>query len=85
MLSAISDRGVYNWQEGVPGENISQMCQFGTVGQFITRSCDENLVWRENDSECPTVVTDQINQLNATLQNVTVLNCEYEMVTLMIA
>ena len=70
-LSVKSDRGIYDWQEGVSGQNVSQMCQYGIIGQYITRYCDVNLTWREDISNCPTVVTDQINQLNVALKNVT--------------
>ena len=42
-----------------------------SIGQYITRYCDVNLTWREDISNCPTVVTDQINQLNVALNNVT--------------
>ena len=70
-LSVESIRGIYDWQEGVPGETISQMCQYGIVGQNITRTCNANRTWGEDNSKCPTVVTRQINQLNAAIANVT--------------
>ena len=69
-LSVNSDHGIYDWQERVPGQHASQMCQYGIIGQYITRHCDENLTWREDVSKCPTLVTDQINKLNAAIQNV---------------
>ena len=65
-----SNRGIYNWQEGVPGQEISQMCQYGILGQYITRYCDESLTWREDNSKCPSVVTFHIIQLNAAIINV---------------
>ena len=70
-LSVKSDRGTYDWPEREAGQNISQMCQYGIVGQNITRICNQNLTWGENDSTCPTVVTYKINQLNAAIKNVT--------------
>ena len=69
-LSVESNRGIYDWQEGVPGQEKSQMCQYGIVGQYVTRRCNETLAWSENNSMCPSFVTDQINRLNTAIINV---------------
>ena len=70
-LQVKSDYGLYDWQEGVPGQSTPQICQYGVIGQYITRYCDENVTWKEDISKCPTIVTYQFNQLNAEIKNVT--------------
>ena len=62
--------GTYSWPEAAIGQTISQMCQYGVVGQNITRLCNGDLTWAEDASQCPTVVTKQFRQLNTTIQNV---------------
>ena len=62
--------GIYSWPEAAIGQTISQMCQYGVVGQNITRLCNGDLTWTEDASQCPTVVTYQFRQLNAPIQNV---------------
>ncbi|KAL5476198.1 hypothetical protein EMCRGX_G026114 [Ephydatia muelleri] len=66
------DRGTYSWPEVATGQTISQMCQYGVVGQNITRFCNGDLKWTEDASQCPTIVTSQFNELNTAIQNQTI-------------
>ena len=61
--------GTYSWPETVVGQTVSQMCQYGELGQNVTRYCNRQ-VWMEDASVCPTVVTKEVNQLSLTIQNV---------------
>ena len=67
LNSTNGDRGAYSWPDAAVGQTISQMCQYGVVGQNITRLCNGDLTWTEDASQCPTVVTNQFKQL---IQNV---------------
>ena len=49
----------YSWPEAAVGQTVSQMCQYGVVGQNITRLCNGDLTWTEDASQCPTVVSNQ--------------------------
>ena len=72
LNSSSGGSGTHSWPEAVIGQTISQMCQYGVVGQNITRVCNGDLTWTEDASQCPTVVSNQFRQLNAALQNVAV-------------
>ena len=74
LNSSIGDRGTYSWPEIATGETISQMCQYGVVGQNITRFCNGDLKWTEDALQCPTIVTSQFNELNTAIQNVPKFN-----------
>ena len=69
-LNIDNGRGMYNWPEAMAGQTVSQMCQYGIAGQNITRYCNKNLTWTEVASLCPTVVTNEFNQLNTAIKNV---------------
>ena len=64
------DRGTHSWPEVAIGQTISQMCQYGVVGQNITRLCNGDLKWTDDASQCPTIVTSQFKDLNTAIQNV---------------
>ena len=70
LNSSNGGSGTYSWPEAAIGQTISQMCQYGVVGQNITRLCNGDLKWTEVASKCPTVVSNQFRQLNAAIQNV---------------
>ena len=75
-LNVNNGRGTYNWPEALVGGFTSQMCQYGVIGQNVTRNCIENMTWTEDASMCPTEVTDQFNQLNKAIKNVSIkLHC----------
>ena len=61
--------GTYSWPEAVDGQTVSQMCQYGVVGQNVTRYCNGQ-IWTEDASICPTVVTKQFKELGSVIQNV---------------
>ena len=70
LNSSHGDRGTYSWPEIGICQSISQMCQYGVVGQNITRLCNGNLTGSDDDSQCPTIVTSQFKDLNTAIQNV---------------
>ena len=75
LKSSNGDHGTYSWPEIETGQTISQMCQYGVVGQNITRLCKEDLKWTDDASQCPTIVTSQFKDLNTAIKNVAKLKC----------
>ena len=70
LNSSNGGSGTFSWPEAAIGQTISQICQYGVVGQNITRLCNGDLTWAEDASQCPTVVSNQFRQLNAAMLNV---------------
>ena len=68
-LNANNQGGSYNWPEAVAGQTVSQMCQYGVLGENVTRFCSGQ-TWLEDASVCPTVVTKEFSELNLKIQNV---------------
>ena len=72
-LSVNNGRGIYNWPPLLIGETISQVCQYGAIGQNVSRHCKSNWTWTEYAALCPTEVTNRFNQLNEVFKNVSYL------------
>ena len=86
LNSSNGGSGTFSWPEAAIGQTISQICQYGVVGQNITRLCNGDLTWTEDASQCPTVVSNQFRQLNAAILNVaaTQLLCKAVQATLIL-
>ena len=72
-LNVTSIQGTYSWLEAIPGQSISQKCQYGMEEQSITRYCNATLEWNEDSSMWPTIVTEWFNQMNMVIKIVTVI------------
>ena len=68
-LNETNRGGTYSWPEARDGQIVSKMCQYGDNGQIVTRYCNGQ-IWQEDASMCPTVVTNQFQELHSEVQNV---------------